>query len=85
MGDEMSDFKVLLELAEKDGKIYSKTINGFMVNPLIASSMCYVMFNTLIDCVPEDKQIDFQNLFMANLQELMKMGHNYMTYNVERD
>lgn len=79
----MSNFKILLELAEKDGKIYSKTINEFMVNPMIASSMCYVVFNTLIDCVPEDKQIDFQNLFMANLQEMMKVGHEYMTYHNE--
>ena len=76
----MSDFKVLLELAEKDGKIYSKTINEFTVNPMIASGMCYVIFNTLIDCIPEDKQIDFENLFMANLEEMMRMGHNYMTY-----
>lgn len=79
----MSDFKVLLELAEKDGKIYSKTINQFVVNPMIASGMCYVIFNTLIDCIPEDKQIDFQNLFMANLQEMMKIGHEYMTYHNE--
>jgi hypothetical protein len=80
MENKMSDFKVLLELAEKDGKIYSKTINKFTVNPMIASGMCYVIFNTLIDCIPEDKQIDFENLFMANLEEMMRMGHNYMTY-----
>lgn len=79
----MNDFKILLELAEKDGKIYSKTINEFVVNPTIASGMCYTIFNTLIDCIPEDKQIDFQNLFMANLQEMVKMGHEYMTYHNE--
>jgi hypothetical protein len=83
MENKMSDFKVLLELAEKDGKIYSKTINEFTVNPMIASSMCYVIFNTMIDCIPEDKQIDFQNLFMANLEEMMRIGHSYMTYHNE--
>jgi hypothetical protein len=71
----------LIELAEKDGKICSKVMNQFTVNPLVASSMCYVVYNTLVDCIPEDKQIEFQELFLELLNEMMNSGHHYMDYN----
>ena len=72
--------KALLELVEIDGKICSKVVNQFTVNPLLASAMCYVVYNTLIDCIPEDKQIHFQQVFMESLKEMMKNGHNYMEW-----
>lgn len=80
---KMSEYKTLIEIFEKDGRICSVVKNPFMVDPTIAASMCYVVYNTLIDSIPEDKQIEFEKLFIGFLGEMMENGHNYMTYHNE--
>ncbi len=75
-----NEFRGLLELVEKDGKIYSRIVDPFVVNPQIAAGMCYVIYNTMIDAIPEEKQIDFHNYFLELFKEMMKTGHEYMEY-----
>lgn len=70
----------ILSIGIKGGYITCQRANQFGFDEFILASILGVVLDCLIDNVPENKQIEFENTTLELFKQVVEKRHNYISY-----
>lgn len=74
----MEDENVIIVISETEKKILFRIKNKFMVTPEMVTGICFGLYSQLVDQIPEEDQVEFEDKFLDSFLGYFDNRYDYI-------
>ncbi len=78
MTTQITDMVPILEILTNGKSLGVRHLNNFDFDPALLAGMCTLLFEVIVNCMPENKQVEFEQLSYSMLQKMLDERAEYI-------